>query len=138
MPVVPNFTTTHQWARELKRWTIKTLICVQFRIPDEDTVLIGKYNGEKLEMTAAEAIGAVFDHTDPMGLEVIIPRKIAPKEIARTYLAPGSQVGGITRLRKENHPSADASGVIAGKYAPNDSLKKNRGCVVGHPSVTER
>jgi hypothetical protein len=88
MPVVPNFTTTHQWARELKRWTVKTLICVQFRIPDDDIVLIGKYNGEKLEMTAAEAIGAVLDHTDPMGLEVIVPRKIAPKEIARTYLAP--------------------------------------------------
>jgi hypothetical protein len=88
MPVVPNFTTTHQWARELKRWSIGTLICVQFRVPDEDPVLVGKYNGEKLEMTAAEALGAVLEHTDPMGLEVVIPRKIAPKEITRTYLAP--------------------------------------------------
>jgi hypothetical protein len=88
MPVVSNFTTTHQWARELKRWSIGTLICVQFRVPDEDPVLVGKYNGEKLEMTAAEALGAVLEHTDPMGLEVVIPRKIAPKEITRTYLAP--------------------------------------------------
>lgn len=88
MPVVPNFTTTHQWARELRRWSVGTLICVQFRIPDKDTVLVGKYNGEKLEMSAAEATGAVLEHTDPMGLEVIIPRKITPKEIARTYLAP--------------------------------------------------
>jgi len=88
MPVVPNFTTTHQWARELKRWTIGTLLCVQFNVPDEEPVLVGKYNGEKLEMTAAEAIGAILDHTDPMGLEVVIPRKITAKEITRTYLAP--------------------------------------------------
>ena len=88
MPVVPNFTTTHQWARELKRRPIRTLVCVQFKIPDEDSVLIGKYNGEKLEMTAAEALGTVLAHTDPMGLEVIIPRKIVAKEITRTYLAP--------------------------------------------------
>lgn len=88
MPVVPNFTTTHQWARELKRRPIRTLMCVQFKIPDEDIVLVGKYNSEKLGMTAAEALGAVLDHTDPMGLEVVIPRKITAKEITRTYLAP--------------------------------------------------
>jgi len=88
MPVIPNFTTTHQWARELKRRGNRTLICVQFKIPDLEQVLVGKYNGEKLEMTAAEALGAVLNHTDPMGLEVVIPRKIAAKEITRTYVAP--------------------------------------------------
>ncbi|MGD0903351.1 MAG: hypothetical protein ABR924_10470 [Terracidiphilus sp.] len=88
MPVVPNFTTTHQWARELRRQPIRTLVCVQFNVPDDDPVLVGKYDGEKLEMTAGEAVGAVLDHADPMGLEVVIPRKITPKEITRTYLAP--------------------------------------------------
>jgi hypothetical protein len=39
-------------------------------------------------MTAAEALDAILKHTDPMGLEVIIPRKIAAREIMRTYLAP--------------------------------------------------
>ncbi|MGB8259579.1 MAG: hypothetical protein WCE75_04480 [Terracidiphilus sp.] len=88
MPVIPDFGMTHQWARELKRRPILTLICVQFKIPDEELVLVGKYNGEKLEMTAAEALGVVLDHTDPMGLEVVVPRKITAKEIVRTYLAP--------------------------------------------------
>ena len=88
MPVVPNFATTHQWARELRRRPIKALICVQFKIPDEDIVLVGKYNGLKQEMTAAEALGAVLEHTDPMGLEVLIPRKITSTEITRTYTAP--------------------------------------------------
>jgi hypothetical protein len=87
-PVVPNFATTHQWARELKRWGIRTLICVQFKIPDEELVLVGQYNGEKLEMAAAEALGAVLNHTDPMGLEVIIPRRITAREVTRTYPAP--------------------------------------------------
>jgi len=66
----------------------RTLMCVQFRIPDGHPVLVGKYNGEKLEMTAAEAVSAVLIHTDPMGLEILIPRKIDPSEITRTYLAP--------------------------------------------------
>lgn len=88
MPVLPNFESTHQWARELKRRPIRSLICVQFRIPDKDAVLVGKYNGEKLEMTAAEAVQTVLTHTDPMGLEVLIPRKINAKEITRTYPAP--------------------------------------------------
>lgn len=42
VPVVPNYATTHQWARELKRRGIKTLLCVQFRIPGEEVVLVGK------------------------------------------------------------------------------------------------
>ena len=88
VPVVPNYATTHQWARELRRRGIKTLLCVQFRIPDEEFVLVGKYSGEKLEMTASEAAAAVLTHTDPMGLEVVVPRKIMPREITRTYLAP--------------------------------------------------
>ena len=61
---------------------------MQFKIPNSESVLVGKYNGEKLEMTASEAASAFLKHTDPMGLEVIIPRRIVPKEITSTYLAP--------------------------------------------------
>jgi hypothetical protein len=88
VPVVPNHATTHQWARELKRQGIRTLLCVQFRIPDEEFVLVGKYNGEKVQMTASEAAAVFLTHTGSMGLEAIVPRKIMPREITRTYLAP--------------------------------------------------
>jgi hypothetical protein len=88
VPVIPSYTTNHQWSRELKRGGVRTLICVQFRIPDDEFVLAGKYDGEKLEMSASAAAGAFLAHTDPMGLEVIVPRRIMPKEIARTYPAP--------------------------------------------------
>jgi len=88
VPVVPNYATTHQWARELKRGGIRTLICVQFKIPNDELVLVGKYHRKKLMMTASEAAAAFMKHTDPMGLEVIVLRKVMPTEITRTYLAP--------------------------------------------------
>ena len=67
VPVGPNYATTHQWARELKRRGVRTLICVQFRIPNRESVLVGKYNGEKLEMTASEASGAASITPIPWG-----------------------------------------------------------------------
>ncbi len=88
VPVIISHLTTHQWARELKRRGIRSLRCVQFRIPDGEYVLAGKYNGEKLQMTASEAAAAFLKHTDPMGLEAIVPRSIIPKEITRTHPAP--------------------------------------------------
>jgi len=48
VPVVPNYATTHQWARELKRRGVRTLICVQFKIPNHESVLVGKYNEKSL------------------------------------------------------------------------------------------
>ena len=88
VPVIPNFSTTHQWARELKRGGARSLICVQFKIPDDEIVWIGKYNEKHLEMTASEAAGVFLAHTGPMGFEVIIKRKITPEEITRIYNAP--------------------------------------------------
>ena len=88
VPVVPDFSTTHQWARELRRRGSRALICVQFKVPSKEKVFVGRYNSDKSEMTASDAAAAFLEHTDPMGLEAIIPRRILPREIARTYLAP--------------------------------------------------
>jgi hypothetical protein len=88
VPVTKDYFTTHQWSRELKRTGVKSLVCVQFRVPDDDVVSIGKYNGTRIMMTAAEAVATVIKHTDPMGLEVLFNRKILPEEITRIYPAP--------------------------------------------------
>ena len=61
---------------------------MQFKIPNDQLVWVGTYNGEKSEMAASEAAGAFLAHSGAMGLEVVVPRKIMPKEIARGYLAP--------------------------------------------------
>lgn len=88
IPITKNFAVTHQWARELKRTGVKSLVCVQFRVSDEEIVSVGMYNGEKIFMTAAESVTTVTQHVSPMGLEIIFPRKIFPKEIVRIYPAP--------------------------------------------------
>jgi hypothetical protein len=50
---------------------IRTLLCVQFNLPDEYPVLVGKYNGEKLEMTAEEAVGAIEDELPCFGMAAL-------------------------------------------------------------------
>ncbi len=87
-PVVPNFSISHQWARELKNGGARSMIYVQFKIPDHEKVWIGKYKEKHLEMTAAEATGVFLAHSGPVGFEVVIERKITPKEITRIYAAP--------------------------------------------------
>ena len=67
---------------------MKELICIQFRVPDDEPVTLGRYNAEKIKMTAAESVATVMTHTAQMGLEVIVPRKILPSEITRIYRAP--------------------------------------------------
>jgi hypothetical protein len=87
-PVIKDFSVTHQWSRELKRKGVKSLLCFQFRIPDEELVTVGMYNGDKMLMSAAESVATIASHTAPLGLEVIIKRRILPAEIARIYPAP--------------------------------------------------
>ncbi len=88
VPVTKDFAVTHQWSRELRRRGARSLVCVQFRVDDDEPVSVGRYNGEKLSMTAAEAIATATDHSAAVGLEVIFARRILPDEIVRIYPAP--------------------------------------------------
>jgi hypothetical protein len=81
MPVLPNYFTSHQWLRELKRRGAQTMLGVYFRIPDREAVVVGHYNQAHTPMTAARASRVIMEAPDPRGYEVIIPRKIAAKEL---------------------------------------------------------
>jgi len=85
VPVLKDFMVSHQWLRELKRRGMRTLVAVQFRLPDEEPVRVGAYNEEPIETTAVGAVRVFRAHTSPLGLEVTIPRKIVPGEIMRVY-----------------------------------------------------
>jgi hypothetical protein len=76
MPVLQNFIVSNQWLRELKRRVSgsRTLSAIHFRIPDTETVYMGHYSQEHVEVTAAEAAGAIMHAEDPLGMEIIIPR----------------------------------------------------------------
>ena len=88
MPVTDNFYVSHQWLRELKRNGQRTMVGVYFRIPDEQPVLVGHYNKHHKELTAAEAIGIIFNAEQAEGFEVLIPRKIEPNEIHKITTLP--------------------------------------------------
>jgi hypothetical protein len=87
-PQTENFVVSHQWMRELRRRAGQTLLAARIRIGDGEAVFIGKYGEEHLRVSAAKAIGITRSHTDPLGLEVIIPRSIKPKEILAFYKPP--------------------------------------------------
>jgi hypothetical protein len=88
MPVTRNFFVTHQWLRELKRRGARTLVAVYFRIPDEEAVLAGRYNGPHTRAPAARAAAILESARDPLGFEVHIPRAIRPSEIHRVRHVP--------------------------------------------------
>jgi hypothetical protein len=84
MPVAPSYLISHQWARELRKWRSGRIVGVYFRLPDDEQVLVGRYNREHERMTAAEAVAAIMrlEH-EALGYEVIIPRDISPGAILR-------------------------------------------------------
>ena len=88
MPITNNFHISHQWLRELKRNGQRTIVGVYFRIPDDQTVMVGHYNQAHVEMTANEAVGLVFSLENAEGYQVVIPRKIEPSEIHKIKTLP--------------------------------------------------
>lgn len=88
MPVTDNHLVTHQWIRELRRTRKVPKIAVQFRVPDKENVKLGRYGPDKMTVKASEAIGIVSKHEASFGLEVILPRKVQPKEILKFYTPP--------------------------------------------------
>jgi len=88
MPVVQNFYASHQWLRELKQRGARTIVGVYFRVADDEAVWLGHYRGMHEQMTAAQAGGFLSRRAGFEGYEVIVPRKIAAKEIHRTAELP--------------------------------------------------
>jgi hypothetical protein len=81
MPMTTDFYISHQWLRELKRNGTRTIVGVYFRIPDEQSVMVGHYNQSHAEMSANEAAGLISKLPNAEGYEVVIPRKIEAEEI---------------------------------------------------------
>lgn len=85
MPVLPNHYVSHQWLRELRRRGTRSMSAVQFHAPDDCMVQVGRYNGDHLECTAAEAVRVFLQHENGMGLQVIFAQSIPAADITRIY-----------------------------------------------------
>lgn len=83
MPVVSNFFMTHQWVRELKRSGQRRMCGIYFRLPDQEAVWFGRYQRPHTLMTAAEALAGVMQLDNAQGYEIIIPRSIEARAIAK-------------------------------------------------------
>ena len=88
VPVTRNFYASHQWLRELKRRNRGPLAGVYFRVPDEERVWVGHYGQAHRWLSAAEAAALFATADDPLGWEVVIPRRIEAGEIHKTRRLP--------------------------------------------------
>ncbi|MGW3657623.1 HEAT repeat domain-containing protein [Streptomyces sp. NPDC005151] len=87
-PVLPSYTLTHQWLRELARHGgPRGLVAVHIRLPDGEPVTVGRYNDRPGQgptaTTASEAVRRIADLDDPRGWEVFVPRAVTTREVHR-------------------------------------------------------
>ncbi|MFJ3936904.1 HEAT repeat domain-containing protein [Streptomyces parvus] len=92
-PVLPSYTLTHQWLRELARFGSRGgLVAVHVRLDDSEDVLVGRYTDRAREaqaaVLAAESVRRIAALEDPRGWEVFVPRAIRPREVHRIRTAP--------------------------------------------------
>jgi hypothetical protein len=92
MPMLQNFFVTHQWLRELRRRGQRSYCGIYFRVPDNEIVWFGHYNSDHVEISAAAAVGIIMKAKDPLGMQIVVERRIAVKEIVK--IRPLSQVIG--------------------------------------------
>lgn len=88
VPVTRSFYLSHQWLRELKRRSGRSIMAVYFRVPDDELVWVGHYNQAHRRMTAAAAAAVFMAAENREGWEVVIPRRIEAREIQRTKVLP--------------------------------------------------
>jgi hypothetical protein len=87
LPVIENFTLSHQWVRELKRRGHRSAVGIYFHVADTELVWVGLYNQAKIQVTAAEAT-AKLRNEQLLGYEVIIPRSISSAEVSAIRVLP--------------------------------------------------
>lgn len=120
MPVTPNFYVSHQWLRELKRDGTRTICAVYFRLPSDQIVLAGRYNAEHREMKLSDAMKEFSEGDQTLGYEIIVPRKISPKEILSIKPIPQNVGWRIYPEAKGNKPFCTC------RYCTRGLIKSNR------------
>lgn len=91
-PVLPSYSVTHQWLRELKRRGMRTLIAVHIKLPSDEMVWLGRYAQEHRFIPLGHAIGLFMAEKNPLGWEIIVPHSIGAKSIHA--IRPAPQVAG--------------------------------------------
>jgi len=80
MPQLRDFSLSHQWLRELRRWHDERMVAVNFRLPSVEPVWVGRYNESHVLLPLGEAIKRLA--SSPLGQELIVPRSVGRRQIA--------------------------------------------------------
>ncbi|EMO41748.1 hypothetical protein LEP1GSC186_1768 [Leptospira noguchii serovar Autumnalis str. ZUN142] len=88
MPVISDFWITHQWLREIKRFSKGPIIGIYFKIPDLEPVWSGNYNSELMFSTAIESTQLLLSTENKLGFQIVLPRKVTKKEILKIKNLP--------------------------------------------------
>lgn len=88
-PVLPSFTLTHQWTREILKWTRQPMIGVYFRVPDDQSVRVGRYGQIMRSLPAVRAVAEIHSHADPRGVQIIVDRAVPARAITRVSALRG-------------------------------------------------
>lgn len=127
-PVLPSYTLTHQWLRELARWKgSRSLAAVDLLLPDDQSVTVGHYGGPVRHTTAAGAVGIVAALEDPRGWEVFLPRSVTTREVRRVRAV---RQGTGWRYRPDAHgrPPCTCPGCrVRGGYGSRRLLERRPG-----------
>ncbi len=79
MPLVPDFSVTYQWVRELRRWHGERIVAVHFVLPSDEELLVGRYNAAHERLPLREAVRRVL--AEPLGSEIVVPRSVRRREV---------------------------------------------------------
>lgn len=81
MPVLPNFSDTFQWVRELRAWHEgrPKMVGVYFRVPRDTSAYVGCWNEPHALLPIGQAIRRVMQM--PRGAELVLPGRIRPSAI---------------------------------------------------------
>lgn len=88
MPMLADYYSTHQWARELKRRGHRRMLAISFWLGDDEPVEVGHYGASHESMSASVAVKTLMEAKDRLGYEVIVPHAISPRAIRAVRPVP--------------------------------------------------
>ena len=104
-PVLPSYTLTHQWLRELaRREGPRGLVAVHGRLPDDERVSVGPYHGTPVELTASDAVRRVAALADPRGVGGVPSARRLPAGGAPRPGGPAGDRMALLPRRAWRHP----------------------------------
>ncbi len=96
-PLLQDFAASYQWLRELKWCGARTIVAIVFKIDDDEPVFVRHFGQEPRAMSAAEAYGFILRLDNPLGYELMIPRRIRPPKSSASGNLLSILAGGLIR-----------------------------------------